>query len=323
MWKFCIALLCLALLVNGKTKQDVLEEKVAQLSAWAQRKHVIKLSSAKFMTYVKSQPRNYSMIVQFTALNPQRRCTVCHEANEEYKILASSYRYSSSYSNKLFFATVDYDDGQEAFQKLGLNSAPAYIHFPAKGKIKKADTYEIQRKGFSTEQVAKWVQERTDVQIRVFRPPNYLGTAFLLLIIVMFLSFCWVQRNSLDFLWDKKKWSYFCIVLILAFTSGQMWNHIRGPPFYHSNPRTGQVSYIHGGTQMQLVSETYIVFAVYGLIVLGFVKINEAFEDKSGEISKRRSSAFFGMGMVVLFFSILLSIFRRKYGSYPYTLMFR
>ena len=33
--------------------QDVLEEKVAQLSAWAQRKHVIKLSSAKFMTYVK------------------------------------------------------------------------------------------------------------------------------------------------------------------------------------------------------------------------------------------------------------------------------
>ena len=24
-------------------------------------------------------------------------------------------------------------------------------------------------------------------------------------------------------------------------TSGQMWNHIRGPPFMHKNPQTGQV----------------------------------------------------------------------------------
>jgi len=23
-------------------------------------------------------------------------------------------------------------------------------------------------------------------------------------------------------------------------TSGQMWNHIRGPPFMHKNPQTGQ-----------------------------------------------------------------------------------
>lgn len=24
-------------------------------------------------------------------------------------------------------------------------------------------------------------------------------------------------------------------------TSGQMWNHIRGPPYAHKNPQTGQV----------------------------------------------------------------------------------
>lgn len=29
--------------------------------------------------------------------------------------------------------------------------------------------------------------------------------------------------------------------LIFAMTSGQMWNHIRGPPFMHKNPQTGQV----------------------------------------------------------------------------------
>ena len=29
--------------------------------------------------------------------------------------------------------------------------------------------------------------------------------------------------------------------IIFAMTSGQMWNHIRGPPVMHKNPSTGQV----------------------------------------------------------------------------------
>ena len=41
-------------------------------------------------------------------------------------------RYSQFYSNKLFFGLVDFDEGGEIFQSLGLNSAPAFIHFPAK-----------------------------------------------------------------------------------------------------------------------------------------------------------------------------------------------
>lgn len=30
-----------------------------------------------------------------------------------------------------------------------------------------------------------------------------------------------------------------CVVFVM--TSGQMWNHIRGPPYAHKNPQTGQV----------------------------------------------------------------------------------
>lgn len=29
--------------------------------------------------------------------------------------------------------------------------------------------------------------------------------------------------------------------VVFAMTSGQMWNHIRGPPYAHRNPQTGQV----------------------------------------------------------------------------------
>lgn len=47
-----------------------------------------------------------------------------------------------------------------------MNSAPTFINFPAKGKPKLADTYELQVRGFAAEQLARWVADRTDVQVR-------------------------------------------------------------------------------------------------------------------------------------------------------------
>jgi hypothetical protein len=44
-------------------------------------------------------------------------------------------RYSQFYSSKMFFAMVDFDEGGEVFQSLGLNSAPAFYHFPSKVRI--------------------------------------------------------------------------------------------------------------------------------------------------------------------------------------------
>lgn len=46
-----------------------------------------------------------------------------------------------------------------------LNTAPVYMHFPPKGKPKPADTMDIQRVGFSAEAIAKWISERTDIQV--------------------------------------------------------------------------------------------------------------------------------------------------------------
>ena len=34
----------------------------------------------------------------------------------------------------MFFGLVDFDEGSDVFQSLGLNSAPAFLHFPAKVK---------------------------------------------------------------------------------------------------------------------------------------------------------------------------------------------
>lgn len=54
---------------------------------------------------------------------------------------------------------------KELLFQLRLNSAPVFMHFPPKGKPKKVDTLDIQRVGFAAENIARWVAERTDIQV--------------------------------------------------------------------------------------------------------------------------------------------------------------
>lgn len=163
----------------------------------------------------------------FTALQPSRQCVICRPANDEYQIVANSYRYSTSYSNKLFFAMVDFDEGSDVFQQLRLNTAPVFMHFPAKGKAKSGDTMDIQRVGISADVIAKWVQERTDTQIRIFRPPNYSGTAAIVMLVTFLGGFLYMKRNNLEFLQNKQLWGLLAVFFCFAMVSGQMWNHIR------------------------------------------------------------------------------------------------
>lgn len=58
--------------------------------------------------------------------------------------------------------------------QMRLNTAPVYMHFPPKGKPKAADTMDIQRVGFSAEAIAKWINERTDIQVK--REPSLYMT---------------------------------------------------------------------------------------------------------------------------------------------------
>uniref|UniRef100_A0A8C3CA28 Tumor suppressor candidate 3 n=1 Tax=Cairina moschata TaxID=8855 RepID=A0A8C3CA28_CAIMO len=291
----CLLLLLLLLLLlcgqlggGQKKKENLLAEKVEQLMEWSSRRSVIRMNGDKFRRFVKAPPRNYSVIVMFTALQPQRQCSVCRQANEEYQVLANSWRYSSAFSNKLFFTIVDYDEGADVFQQLNMNSAPTFMHFPPKGKPKRADTFDLQRIGFAAEQLAKWIADRTDVHIRVFRPPNYSGTIALALLVSLVGGLLYLRRNNLEFIYNKTGWAMAALCVVFAMTSGQMWNHIRGPPYAHKNPQNGQVSYIHGSSQAQFVAESHIILLLNAAITMGMVLLNEAATSK-GDVGKRRS----------------------------------
>ncbi|KAL5292507.1 TUSC3 family protein [Megaselia abdita] len=256
-----------------------LTEKVQNLMDMNFKKSVLRFNGQKFKDYVKQGPKNYSMIVMLTALAPSRQCQICRVAHDEFTILANSYRFSQIYSNKLFFVMVDFDEGSDVFQSLRLNTAPVFMHFPAKGKPKTADTMDIHRTGFGAEALAKFVYERTDVQVRVFRPPNYAGTVALISLGALVAGILYIRRNNLEFLYNKDLWGVLAVLFCFLMISGQMWNHIRGPPLIHKS-QNGGVAYIHGSSQGQLVIETYIVmflseFFLYFFFVFFFCMLQK------------------------------------------------
>ncbi|CAH0561407.1 unnamed protein product [Brassicogethes aeneus] len=306
---------------QGKRQGSTLAERVQQLTDMTNKRPILRFNANKFREFVKTAPRNYSVIIMFTAMAAQRQCMVCRQANDEFSAVATSFRYSQAYSNKLFFGVVDFDEGSDIFQMLKLNTAPVFMHFPAKGKPKGPDTMDIQRIGFAAETISKWIAERTDIQIRVFRPPNYMGTFALIMLIAFVAGILYLTRNNLDFLCNKNMWGVCALFFTLAMTSGQMWNHIRGPPFMHKN-QNGQIAYIHGSSQGQFVVETYIVMVLNAAIVIGVILLTEAAKIK-GDPKRKKFMAISGLVLLSVFFSLLLSVFRTKTQGYPYSFLFK
>lgn len=298
-----------------------LEEKVRNLQESLLKRPVINLNLEKWKTYVQSSPRNYSMIVMFTVLSPNMNCPICKPAYEEYLILANSYRYTFLHTKGLYFAIVDYEEAPQIFNLINLNTAPAIYHFPAKGARRPQDSMDFQRLGIDADSMSKFVQDRCDVHIRILRPPSYAAPVVILLLVMLVLGLLYMRRNNLEFLFNKTFWASVCMAIVFAFMSGQMWNHIRGPPFIMTNPQTRETSFVHGSTQYQLIAETYIVLALYAGVTAGVVILNDAASSKT-DPSKRKFMACIGIGMMIVFFSLLLSVFRSKYHGYPYHFLF-
>uniref|UniRef100_A0A8D2QAY8 Dolichyl-diphosphooligosaccharide--protein glycosyltransferase subunit MAGT1 n=1 Tax=Zonotrichia albicollis TaxID=44394 RepID=A0A8D2QAY8_ZONAL len=274
----------------------VLSEKVNQLMEWTSKRSVIRMNGDKFRRLVKAPPRNYSVIVMFTALQPHRQCVVCKQADEEYQILANSWRYSSAFTNRIFFAMVDFDEGSDVFQMLNMNSAPTFINFPAKGKPKRGDTYELQVRGFAK------IIALSSAQIRVIRPPNYAGPLMLGLLLAVIGGLVYLRGSNLDFLYNKTGWAFAALLSLNLITLGLLQN------------------YIHGSSQAQFVAETHIVLLFNGGVTLGMVLLHEA-ATSDMDVGKRKIMCIAGIGLVVLFFSWLLSVFRSKYHGYPYSFL--
>lgn len=91
-----------------------------------------------------------------------------------------------------------------------------------------------------------------------FKKQIVSGTIAILTGLIAVGGFLYMRRNNLEFLFNKRMWGILALTFCFAMISGQMWNHIRGPPLMHRSANGG-IAYIHGSSQAQLVIETYII----------------------------------------------------------------
>lgn len=71
----------------------------------------------------------------------------------------------------------------------------------------------------------------------------------------------------LPFIQSRNLWAAISLILILLFTSGHMFNHIRKVPYVAGNGRGG-INYFAGGFQNQFGMETQIVAAMCELCLV-------------------------------------------------------
>ena len=54
-----------------------LNERYQQIMDLSSKRTVIRLNANKYRELVRTSPRNYSVVVMFTALSPKRQCVIC------------------------------------------------------------------------------------------------------------------------------------------------------------------------------------------------------------------------------------------------------
>ena len=306
----------------NRQEEKQLEEKYGKLIEMSARENALTFNGNRFRKFARNTPRNYSIIIMFTALATGRGCKICREVSNEFHIVADSFKIDTkkrrNQPQKQFFVSIDFDTAPDAFQIMNLEQAPVIMHFPEKGKPQKVDTMDLSSKGFSADAMAKFVEERTGAHIRIVRPTNVqgLGTLFVIFVVICFILY--FRFDNLQFLYNTKGWGILILGFVVIMVSGQMYNNMKGVPV--AEKTSEGVSFINSNPQMQFVAESYIIIMLHGGIVVGMIMLTDV---QKGHVSKRRTFAIIGIVLLALFYSIMLSIFRYKNEDYPFSFLFK
>lgn len=80
----------------------------------------VKLDDKAYADLTKT-PRDYSVAVLLTALEPRFGCGLCRDFQPEYDLLARSWtKGDKAGEGRLVFGTLDFLDGKATFQSVGL-----------------------------------------------------------------------------------------------------------------------------------------------------------------------------------------------------------
>lgn len=116
----------------------------------------------------------------------------------------------------------------------------------------------------SAEQLHSWITRHLPPGPKppVHRPLNYVRIVTVTTIILGLISFFSIAAPYiLPIVQNRNLWAALSLLIILLFTSGHMFNHIRKVP-YVAGDGSGGITYFAGGFSNQFGLETQIVAAM-------------------------------------------------------------
>lgn len=104
------------------------------------RDGVVSLNTATY-NELTSPNREHGVTVVLTAMPQQFKCQPCHDFDPIFWAVANSWRKKApkDVRDQHVFAELDFSQGQEVFQRLGLTSAPTVYYFPPAAGPRKAE----------------------------------------------------------------------------------------------------------------------------------------------------------------------------------------
>ncbi|KAL2756121.1 hypothetical protein ACRALDRAFT_1042809 [Sodiomyces alcalophilus JCM 7366] len=286
----------------------------------------VKLDDATFKS-VTLAPRDYTVLVLLTALDPRFGCKLCTEFQPEWDVLAGSWtKGDKEGESRAIFATLDFADGRDTFMSLGLQTAPVLLLYQPTAGNHAVAVLEPLRYDFTSgpqvaEQVHSWLSRHLPGRPHppVKRPINWIRWVSS---VAIALGFCTGLITAtpyvLPVLQNRNLWAAMSLIAILLFTSGHMFNQIRKIPYVVGNGRGG-VTYFAAGFQTQLGIETQVVAVLYA--ILSFCAISLAVKVPRIANPKQQQVAVLAWaGALFVIHSLLLSVFRIKNGGYPFSL---
>ncbi|EMG47893.1 OST3 Dolichyl-diphosphooligosaccharide--protein glycosyltransferase subunit 3 [Candida maltosa Xu316] len=326
---FMISLWSLAL--GGLTNKELLS------TIKHNKRKVLTLNDANFETILNGK-RDYHLIALLTSEAPNINCVLCREISPEFKIIADSWfqDHPSGISEgeyildgeeeipmkNVYFFKSEFMESKKLFQILQLQNIPKIFYFPPtkhlgpNNFIREKVEYQFFQ-GDHRELMKAWFTDITGHSFNLYIPINKTRLvlnaicAFLLVILVKTFA-----KQIITFITSKLIWCAGSLIGVLLFTTGYMFNQIRGTP-YLMEQNDGRVEYFAPGQQSQYGVETQIMSFVYGMLsILVIVLIKRAPEIKNYNVNLVLVAIL--STMIFVMFSLLLSIFGAKGVGFPY-----
>ncbi|KAG9447842.1 hypothetical protein H6P81_013970 [Aristolochia fimbriata] len=239
---------------------------------------VIHLDDSTLRRFLTSQPRSYSVIIFFDAVQlrdkPDLHLT---ELRSEFELVASSFIANNRdlpSASKVFFCDIEFKESQSSFALFGVNSLPHVRHVgPSLRNLKDSEPMNQSDFGRLADSMAEFVESKTQVSVGpIIRPPLVSKKQIVFLVACFIISMPFVIKKVLAGdtpLHDRKVWMAGAIFVYFFSVSGAMYNIIRKMPMFLADRNDpSKLIFFYQGSGMQLGAEGFSVGFLYTVVGL-------------------------------------------------------